>query len=107
VAFQNETHNYFVGVERTKDTTVVELVMNAGSSVKDSVIARVPVRLDAGRPITLRVDADKGVYRFFYGRRDGEWIPLGGDADGTILSTKKAGGFVGTLFGMYAVQASR
>jgi hypothetical protein len=28
------------------------------------------------------------------------------DADGTILSTKKAGGFVGTCFGMYAYSAT-
>jgi hypothetical protein len=25
------------------------------------------------------------------------------DADGTILSTKKAGGFVGTMLGLYAI----
>jgi len=27
---------------------------------------------------------------------------LAKDVDGTILSTKKAGGFVGSLFGLYA-----
>jgi xylan 1,4-beta-xylosidase len=30
------------------------------------------------------------------------WVLLKGDADGTILSTRVAGGFVGTLLGMYA-----
>ena len=28
------------------------------------------------------------------------------DADGTILSTKKAGGFVGAVFGLYAHEGS-
>lgn len=106
VAFQNETHNYFVGVARTADTTVVELVMNNGDAARDSVIARVPVELD-GRPVFLRVDAREGKYDFYFGRKSGEWTPLARDADGTILSTKRAAGFVGTLFGLYAVSAPR
>ena len=35
----------------------------------------------------------------------GRWTPLLKDADGTMLSTKSAGGFVGTLFGLHAYGA--
>jgi alpha-N-arabinofuranosidase len=35
-----------------------------------------------------------------------EWTPLLQDADGTILSTKVAGGFVGAMIGLYAHSAS-
>ena len=51
----------------------------------------------------LKIDARGGEYDFYV--RD----PAGSsgsrsakDADGTILSTKTAGGFVGTMLGMYA-----
>ena len=38
-------------------------------------------------------------------RRAGEWRNLGGDQDGRLLSTRTAGGFVGAVFGLYAVTA--
>ena len=54
----------------------------------------------------LRIDARGRSYDFYYGTKPGEWIALAKDADGTILSTKVAGGFssgfVGTTIGMYA-----
>jgi alpha-N-arabinofuranosidase len=52
--------------------------------------------------VFLRIDARGGRYDFRYAVREGEWMPLQLDADGTILSTKVAGGFVGSLFGLYA-----
>ena len=50
----------------------------------------------------LKIQARGPMYDFYYGREPGKWTLLAKDVDGTILSTKKAGGFVGTLFGMYA-----
>jgi len=58
--------------------------------------------MPAGGTVFLKIDARGGRYDFSFGRRAGEWIPLLRDADGTILSTKHAGGFVGTMLGMYA-----
>jgi alpha-N-arabinofuranosidase len=54
-------------------------------------------------PIRLRVSAEGATYRFAWAGRDGAWHPLGGDLDGAILSTRAAGGFVGAVFGVYAV----
>ena len=48
-----------------------------------------------------------GRYDFFYATAVGEWTPLLEDADSAILSTKVAGGFVGTIFGMYAYGTMR
>ncbi len=43
------------------------------------------------------------LYSFYYKTSDkGEWNLLIKDVDGSILSTKEAGGFVGTYLGMYA-----
>ncbi len=105
VAFQNETHYYFVGVARAGDSTVVRVEMSDGARAKDSVVASAPIRLSSDGSVFLKIAARAGRYDFYYGQRDGEWLPLLRDADGTILSTKHAGGFVGTMLGMYAYAA--
>jgi xylan 1,4-beta-xylosidase len=105
VAFQNETHHYFVGVARAGDSTVVRVEMSDGARVKDSIVASVPLRAAPGATLFLKIDARGAKYDFYYGTRAGEWVPLLGDADGTVLSTKHAGGFVGTMLGMYAYAA--
>ena len=107
VAFQNETHHYFIGVARAGDSTVVRVEMSDGARVKDSVIASAPIRVDPDESVFLKIDARGGRYDFYYGQRPGQWIPLARDADGSILSTKRAGGFVGTMLGMYAYAALR
>ncbi|MDB4889636.1 MAG: xylB, partial [Gemmatimonadetes bacterium] len=43
---------------------------------------------------------------FSYARRPGEWTTLHDNADGTILSTKVASGFVGAMLGLYAYSPS-
>jgi xylan 1,4-beta-xylosidase len=105
VAFQNETHHYFVGVARAGDSTVVRVEMSDGARVKDSVVASAPLRTSPGATLFLKIEARGAKYDFYYGTRSGEWTPLLRDADGTILSTKRAGGFVGTMLGMYAYAA--
>jgi alpha-N-arabinofuranosidase len=62
-------------------------------------LASVP--LSGAQPVRLRIDARGGHYDFRYAI-GGAWKILLADADGTILSTAKAGGFVGTMIGMYA-----
>ncbi|MEP6999717.1 MAG: hypothetical protein ABI969_04520 [bacterium] len=42
---------------------------------------------------------------FYFAEQPGKWKLLHGDADGRILSTHVAGGFVGTMFGLYAYRA--
>jgi alpha-N-arabinofuranosidase len=108
VAFQNEDHYYFLGLVRRGSETMVQVEMHNGRSTPDSgsVLAAVPLRLAADAPLYLKVEARAGRYDFYYGTRPNEWIALTRDADGTILSTKKAGGFVGTFFGMYAYSAA-
>jgi alpha-N-arabinofuranosidase len=108
VAFQNEKHYYFVGLARRGAETVVQLEMHNGRATPDTgtVLATAPVHVSADAPVYLKIHARGGRYDFYYGLKPNQWIPLARDADGTILSTKKAGGFVGTFFGMYAYSAT-
>jgi len=105
-ALQSETYHYTLTVARTADTTVVQVKMRAGER-PDSVIARVPVRLVGDRPVELRIDDNGARSDFYYALSPGHWIPLLRGADGTVLSSKRAGGFVGTMLGMYAYSAPR
>ena len=89
--------------------TVVQLEQRAGgeSPPGGQVVASAPVRLSPDAPIFLKIQARGGRYDFYYGQTPGQWTLFRGDAEGTILSTKVAGGFVGTMFGMYAYAAAK
>jgi alpha-N-arabinofuranosidase len=73
--------------------------------VRDSVVASAPIHVGAAATVFLKIDARGARYDFSYATREGQWMFLVRDADGMILSTKHAGGFVGTMLGMYAYAA--
>jgi alpha-N-arabinofuranosidase len=100
-AFHNETHYYLLALAKRGGQTVIELERRAGAG-DSTIVASVPVSIAPKAPIWLRVDARGGSYDFYYALRPNSWVAVQRDADGTILSTRKAGGFVGTLFGLYA-----
>jgi xylan 1,4-beta-xylosidase len=104
VAFQNSDFFYFVGLVREGGKTLVCVTKRAGTADPDNgaVQACVPVDLAPNAPVDLRIDARGGSYDFSYAIAPDKWTVLLHDADGTILSTHKAGGFVGTVIGMYA-----
>ena len=63
-------------------------------------------KIDVTKPIQLQVKADGDDYRFNYAVDGGEFENLGGTVSGDILSTNVAGGFTGTLIGLYATSAN-
>lgn len=109
VVLQNDDFYYFLGVARENGRTVVRLERRAGPKdpVDGVVVARAPITLKAGAPVFLKIDAHGGAYDFSYGQTPGKWTTLKAGADGTILSTKVAGGFVGALMGVYAYGEGR
>lgn len=102
VAYQNEAHYYFVGIVGAGAQRVVRVERRASVAdpIDGVVLASRPLP-DSG-PIRLRITARGGAYDFAYGGVGGGWTRLLDDADGTVLSTAKAGGFVGTTVGLYA-----
>ncbi len=92
-AFQNESHNYFLGVRgRT-----IFLEKRDGRAAERVAEAQLP-----GGAVELKIEGAGAKYSFAYRIGKGQWKSLGGEQDGTILSTRKAGGFVGTYIGMFA-----
>ena len=86
---------------------MVRLVRRAGSADNGAevTIAEAPLGARGDAPLLLRIEARAGRYDFSYAERPNAWRVLARDVDGTILSTHVAGGFVGTVIGMYAYAA--
>ena len=94
----------FLGVTLADGRPVIELQERAGPRTqgRTAVIATAPFEGSPDATLYLRIRARGARYDFSYAYRPDAWVLLKGDADGTILSTKVAGGFVGTMLGMYA-----
>jgi xylan 1,4-beta-xylosidase len=105
VAFQSENNWYWLAVGRADGKRVVQVIERAWRGERaDSVVATAPLP-DGNGNVYLRIVARRGKYDFLYGTTPDKWTMLVKDADGTILSTKAAGGFVGTLFALHAFGA--
>jgi alpha-N-arabinofuranosidase len=98
-AFHNETHHFYLGVRKSDAGWTVFLERLAGGQI-DIVASDILDPKDTGR-VYLRIAGDGGRYSFFYSDDGTSWNALAENEDGTILSTRKAGGFVGTLVGMH------
>ncbi len=97
--FQDERHWYYLGVRRTQQGSELFLEQRAGDAAA-RVVARRALPRSTGH-IVLAVDADGGRYRF--GSRDAHGqLQVLAHADGRVLSTTVAGGFVGTTLGPHA-----
>jgi xylan 1,4-beta-xylosidase len=108
VAFQNDAYWYFIGVEQRDGQPLITLDRRAGPDDPDGgiTVASVPLRGTPEAPIYLKISARGGAYDFSYGYAANRWQPLKLGEDGTLLSTKRAGGFVGAMFGLYAYDPS-
>jgi len=104
VAFHGSDAFYFLGVALEGGRPVVQLERRSGprGQAATTVIASAPLDASPDSTLYLRIRARGGRYDFSYAYRPEAWVLLKGDADGTILSTRVAGGFVGTMLGMYA-----
>lgn len=102
VAYQDEAHYYFVGAVRDRGRRYVRVERRASAADPVDGVVLAARGLPAAGPIRLRITARGGVYDFHYATGAGGWTPLLTGADGTVLSTKSAGGFVGATLGPYA-----
>jgi alpha-N-arabinofuranosidase len=106
VALQSDEYFYFLAVGENGGRPVVRLHRRAGPGDPKfgEVVKEQPLPLSAGAPVYLRAEARGANYEFSWSADGKGWHTLVKDADGTILSTKRAGGFVGSMFGVHAYQ---
>ncbi|MEA1941175.1 MAG: glycoside hydrolase family 43 protein [Pseudomonadota bacterium] len=100
--FQNDDYWYLIGVSRLGGETAIRVERRAGPEdpADGRVLASVP--FEPGAPVQLKVRARGGSYDFLYRTAGEDWRPVLENADGRVLSTRVAGGFVGVTIGPYA-----
>ena len=98
VCYQKESFNYVFGI--TKMDKDFYVVLERTARGKSAVIASQKISLDG--PVQLQVKAVGDKYQFAYALNQGDFVNLGGTVSGDILSTDVAGGFTGSLVGLYA-----
>jgi alpha-N-arabinofuranosidase len=106
VALQSDDWWYFLAVGQAAGRPIIELRRRAGPGepADGAVIASAPLAAPS-EATRLRIAARAGRYDFAYAGEDGGWTTLAADVDGTILSTRTAGGFVGVVLGPHARSA--
>jgi alpha-N-arabinofuranosidase len=110
VCLQNEGSNYVFGITKAGKEYVLVLQRTEtqgrgrNREVKSEILASEKIKLT--KPVRLQVKAVGDDYQFGYAIEGSEFVNLGGVVSGDILSTNVAGGFTGTLLGLYATSAN-
>jgi alpha-N-arabinofuranosidase len=100
-AFQNEQWHFFLGTQITGGN-LTEVFLERVENGKLEVVARAPLSAPLTAPtLDLKVTGKDAAYTFHYRAPSGDWFQLGEVQDGTILSTDRAKGFVGTMLGLH------
>lgn len=104
-AIQND--EYWFALSVAMGAVVLERRGGPEDPVRGVRVAAAPLRTAAGTPVYLRITARGALYDFDYAVKPGQWRTLRRGENGRILSSKTAGGFVGTMIGLYAYEADR
>ncbi len=96
VLLQNHNYQFRVEVVLEENETYIQLIRREDG--KDELLAKQPI--DTSK-LYIKVEARGQAYHFYYAEKAWDWKTLCLGADGTILSTDKAGGFIGAYLGLY------
>lgn len=100
VCYQNETFNYVFGITKKEHDFFIMLQRtNDGHS---TIVASGKIDFKTGQAVQLQVKANGDDYVFSYSVDGKNFKNIGGVVSGDILSTNIAGGFTGSLIGLYA-----
>ncbi len=105
VCFQDERHNFILGKTIRNNQQVMVLEKTEGEIFQ--TITTIPIASqNLDKDVFLKVMGNEGRYSFYIAFEKNQWQAVAENVDATILSTAKAGGFVGTYLGMYATAAA-
>lgn len=96
LAFQNESHYYFLCKTIVDNKPVIQLIK---SGATEEILASAIIQDGS---VDLKIEANYDKYSFYYSQNKDNWILLKDSVDATFLSTKTAGGFVGSFYALYA-----
>lgn len=99
--FKDETHQYFMGINRNAQGKCISLWKVNGSGETLLAEEALPENTAATR---LKVVSSGLYYEFHYSTDDKTWKTLKKNVDAAFLSTAEAGGFTGSTIGLYATK---
>ncbi len=104
VALQSDDFYIFFGIARRGGKPVLEVTRRSGAAdPRDGVVvASAPLKAKPGTALELTLTIAGGTAHFAYNDTKKGNVTLADAVDVTNLSTAKAGGFVGTIVGVYA-----
>ncbi|GGB27271.1 glycoside hydrolase 43 family protein [Sphingomonas metalli] len=97
-AVQSDRNNLFFGITRIAGKPMIALYTR-DQSAAETLVASAPI--DPKGPVTLRIRFDRGTASFDW-QAGGAMQTLKQGVDTRLLSTQRAGGFVGTVVGPFA-----
>lgn len=102
ICYQKESFNYVFGI--TLKDKEYYILLERTQDGNSTIIAS--EKIDLSKPVKLRVTADQDNYQFSYSTDQQTFKNVGGTVSGDILSTNLAGGFTGSLIGLYATSGN-
>ena len=105
VIFQNERTFYYLCKSLSGDKPVVQLYQGTRDSLSMNLLTESTLA-SVNQDVQFRIEPKNAIYSISYSTDGKSWSKLQ-DVDGKILSTEKAGGFVGCVFGLYATSLGK
>lgn len=102
IAFQNESHFYKICQSVKNIRPVVQLFKSDEDDLEEIALKAI----EDVTTIQFKIEAKGSYYNFLYALNgSNNWKLLKENVDASFLSTKEAGGFVGTIYGMYTTSS--
>jgi alpha-N-arabinofuranosidase len=109
IIFQGEEYFYFLCKSKKNDDDVVELFKSNKNKQMNNmeIIAERKLNISHNKRIYFKVSIEGKDIKFYHSEKQDEWINLADKVDGTFLSVKNTGGFVGTVIALYATSLNK
>jgi xylan 1,4-beta-xylosidase len=104
--FQGEYNFYYICKSISKSRPTIQLYKGNRATKSMDLMVEKELQI-SNSPIYLQISANNDSYRFSYAELKGQWRVLKDNVDGKFLSTQEAGGFIGSVFALYATSSGR
>jgi alpha-N-arabinofuranosidase len=104
IVFQNETHYYYLCQSVVNNQPVLQLYKGPGGNGGEPLLLSTQkIQTSSQLPLQLKIQANGNTYSFYYAEKGStQWQAMKEGLDASFLSTRTAGGFVGSFYSMYA-----
>jgi len=111
IVFLNETRYYFLCKSILNGEPVIQLFKatddtNSENEMELIAFSKIEENKSA-KTLSLKIEADKNVYSFYYSYEGADWVLLKENLDATFLSVRIPRDFAGCVYAMYATSLGK